>query len=255
MTAPPPVEHEDFDALAAGWALDALEPDDLAAFERHRSDGCTRCDDEVASMLALAAELAYALPQSDPSPELRGRLLAAASPTARPVLQLVRTDADEQPGSRSGRHRAPGRSRWTSGLVAAGLAVVVGVGGWQVGSRVHGSAPPVTAAADRVATLAPPKGGSPVATVLLGTGQATVVTSTLSPSAAGRSYVLWGLPAGGGAAEALGSFDATGTGSHSYRVVLRHPGGTYESLALSDERAGTLPAAPSRTLALGALTH
>lgn len=132
---------------------------------------------------------------------------------------------------------------------------MIALGGGQSATRVHGSAPPVTASADRVAAPAATSGGDPLATVVLGAGQATVVTSTLPSAPTGRSYVLWGLPAGGGAPQpwAPSTSPVPACTPDGWCCVI--PATPYESLALSQERAGTLPAAPSKVLAAGVLTR
>jgi anti-sigma-K factor RskA len=73
-----PKNHDQYEVLAAAWAVDALEPGDQAAFEAHR-DGCDDCTLTVSLMLAVAAELAYAVPDVEPPADLRRRVLAAVA--------------------------------------------------------------------------------------------------------------------------------------------------------------------------------
>jgi anti-sigma-K factor RskA len=63
--------------LTAGYALDALDPEERAAFEAHLG-GCARCQEELASFWEATGALAHAAAGPAPPPELRGRLLAAA---------------------------------------------------------------------------------------------------------------------------------------------------------------------------------
>jgi anti-sigma-K factor RskA len=63
--------------LTAAYALDALEPDERAAFAEHLR-GCERCREEVAAFEQTAAALAYAAEAPPPPPEVRERLLEAA---------------------------------------------------------------------------------------------------------------------------------------------------------------------------------
>lgn len=80
-----PAGHEEFAALAVGWALDALEPADQDRFERHQVS-CPDCRAEVAAALGVATELAYGVPDTEPPPALRLRVLAATTqPVERPT--------------------------------------------------------------------------------------------------------------------------------------------------------------------------
>ena len=59
---------------AAGFALDALDPDEAAEFERHLAI-CPACEDELAGLQMTAAALAFAVDSAVPRPGLRGRVL------------------------------------------------------------------------------------------------------------------------------------------------------------------------------------
>jgi hypothetical protein len=71
-------EHGEWDALAVGWALSALDPEDEERFAAHLP-GCDRCTESVKDALHTVADLAYALPDEAPPPSLKTRLMAAVS--------------------------------------------------------------------------------------------------------------------------------------------------------------------------------
>src|SRR3712207_7218554 len=47
ISLPAPEDHREFDELAVGWALHALEPEDETVFSAHLAT-CARCADTVA---------------------------------------------------------------------------------------------------------------------------------------------------------------------------------------------------------------
>ena len=100
---------------AAAYALDALDPEDRWTYERHL-DTCDRCRQEVATLRDIAGELAYAAEGPEPSPELRDRILAAAS--AEPRTATV----------------VPIRRRWlfpaTAAAAVAAACAAIGLGLW-----------------------------------------------------------------------------------------------------------------------------
>ncbi len=96
MTPDNPVPDDDVTTvheLAGAYALDALPGDEVAIFEAHLAT-CPDCAEEVASMQAVAADLASLAPEAPPR-ELRSAVLTAitdleqvpaatATPTGRP---------------------------------------------------------------------------------------------------------------------------------------------------------------------------
>jgi anti-sigma factor RsiW len=166
-------EHHAWDELAVGWALQALEPEDEAAFARHLPD-CPRCARTVAETYEVMAAMAQDLPPAEPSEELRDRLRAAVEETeqVRPAEQPAAPDvppravpADDPPAapltplppSRFGNLRAPlpirtpdPRPAWRrvlpTALVAAAVAAVLSLGVWNVAVTSDRDAARVTAA-------------------------------------------------------------------------------------------------------------
>jgi anti-sigma-K factor RskA len=101
--------------LAGAYVLGALEPGERAAVARHLAE-CSACAAEMRALRPVADGLARAVPLSDPPPELRERVLRAATGRA----------------PRAARTRMIGRgfdARWLAAaaavLVALGLGVYV----------------------------------------------------------------------------------------------------------------------------------
>ena len=85
-----PDEHADWDALAVGWALAALDPEDEGRFADHLP-GCARCTTTLRDSLDTVVDLAYATPDEPPPPALKSRLMAA-------VAAEPRRSAHAEPG-------------------------------------------------------------------------------------------------------------------------------------------------------------
>jgi hypothetical protein len=155
-------EHGEWDVLAVGWALSALDAQDEARLAAHLP-GCERCTATVREALRTVAELAYAVPEDSPPRKLKQHILAAAAaeprrprPThavetpahpaeerlpAGPRLVTAGLAAGEEAGDGARDDRppaepiplAPRRRRWvTRTAVAAGLALVAALGAWNL---------------------------------------------------------------------------------------------------------------------------
>lgn len=70
--------HGEWDALAVGWALSALDRADEELFAAHLP-GCARCTATVRESLYTVADLAYALPDEAPPVSMKTRLMAAVA--------------------------------------------------------------------------------------------------------------------------------------------------------------------------------
>jgi quercetin dioxygenase-like cupin family protein len=82
------------DALAADaalYALDALDPDETAAYRAHLDAGCAVCRAEVDALHAVASDLGLHAPPVAPPVALRERLLAraAAPPPELPAYHFL----------------------------------------------------------------------------------------------------------------------------------------------------------------------
>jgi anti-sigma-K factor RskA len=126
-------------------ALDALDVDERDVLDDHLA-GCAACTEELAAYAETTAALALALPQADPSPALKGRLLAQAS-RARQVPAGAGAGRAPTPVWR--RERA---SRWRVSLTSlvAGVALLLAIGStiWALSLRAE-----LDAQNARIATL------------------------------------------------------------------------------------------------------
>ncbi|GAB7006317.1 anti-sigma factor [Nocardioides sp. AN3] len=173
----------DIHALSGAYALDALDDDERAEFEKHLA-GCPTCQAEVDSLREAAVGLAE-LTEVAPPAGLRERVLADAS-VVRPLPPLVL--------------HSPRRRRW-SALVAAAAAVILVGGGAAIWHPWTGSAPtpPSISAVDRVAqapdaqrttqTLA--DGGTVTVYRSAKLDKAAVVVKDLPTLPNGKVYEMW----------------------------------------------------------------
>ena len=275
-TTPPPSDHEEFDQLAVGWALHALEPEDEAVFVRHLT-GCARCARTVAETEEVMAAMATDLPLAEPSEGLRSRLRAAVVQTEqvhRPEV-APRTDPETPalvgPPARAGRRVPVGvfsslRRRSPALALAAAVAGVIGLGVWNVSlSTARDRAEAVAAeqsavveellrpGAEVVAQLTAEDTGA-VATVVRQDGDLQVVSHGLSVNDENaETYVLWGVE--GQEPVALGTFDVVRSRLELHDVGSTVAGsGTFDAYAVSLESGRQPPAAPSEVLASGQVT-
>jgi anti-sigma-K factor RskA len=171
--------------LTAGYALDALDPEERSAYEAHLAD-CERCRTELASFWETTEALAVAASGPAPSPELRGRILGAVR--AEPSQVVVPLEPRR-------RRAAP-----VLGAIAAVAAVVAaGVGLWA--ADLSGELDDTRAALEReraaAAVLADP-GARSIALqegegrlVVAEDGRAVLVLDDLEPAPAGKTYQVW----------------------------------------------------------------
>lgn len=281
--------HEAFDELAVGWALHALEPEDEALFARHLPD-CARCARTVSETADVMGALAGELPAAEPSEDLRRRLRAAVEHTEqarRPALPPDQIAEPPEPvaGPRTaGRPSRPGqgarplrpgparpgaplwRRRLPQALIGVGVALVVGLGAWNVvlatsRQQAEQQAAQQSQIVDALltpgqATIAPVSnsGGHAVATVVARHGQIQIVSWGLPVnSEASTTYVVWGMR--NSSPVALGTFDVVRSGMDLRSVGSSRTGlDAYSGYAISLEQGRKAPAAPTDVVANGQVT-
>jgi len=176
--------------LTAGYALDALDPDERRAYEAHLA-GCQHCQEELTSFWETTEALAVAASGPEPSADLRERILADVR--AEPPQVVV-------PFERRRRRAAP-----VLGTAAAVAAVVaIGVGLWA--SSLSGELDDARATLEReraaAAILVHPDARSVALQAGQGKlvvdpeGQAVLVLDGLDPAPAGKTYEMWIVPGG-----------------------------------------------------------
>ena len=147
--------------LTAAYALDALDPDEAEAYERHLSQ-CEECREQLAELNETAAALAFGATAPAPSTRLRASILDAAAAERTNVEPLL-------------------RRRWVSrGLAVAAAAAACIVVGLAVSLSKSSHTETVTAS------------------VVVGPNRtATLYVSGLSAAPSGRTYEAWVIPKGG----------------------------------------------------------
>jgi anti-sigma factor RsiW len=170
--------------LTAGYALDALDPDERRAYEAHLED-CERCRAELSSFWETTEALAVAASGAAPNEALRGRILASARAERQNVI----------PFPRRGRPSVP-----ALGAVAAlAAAAAVAVGIWA--SQVSGDLDEARLALEReraaAAVLADPLSrnvsleAGDGRLVVASDGRGVLVLDALESAPSGKTYMAW----------------------------------------------------------------
>lgn len=188
------MSEQDLHKLTGAYAMDALDELERARFEQHLS-GCEDCRAEVAELRETAALLAETT--ATPAPDsLRESVLAG--------IAQVRPLAPEVPPAVSAAPAAPapaGRRRgWVPFLVAAAVAVLVGIGAvvTQPWSGSDDEVPQLTAAeqvlqAPDAEEVFLDLGAAGRATVVRSKAEdkAVITTEDMVSAPEGKAYELW----------------------------------------------------------------
>ena len=234
-------EHEHWDELAAGYALDALEPEEHAEFVTH-VDGCAHCREAVDRHTLVAAQLgSLAGDDIEMTPPAWSAIrpgVVGGEPATAPEADIVVLLQ---------------RRRWVAVTAAAAVvAALVGVITWRAGHGGNDVQPLASVAAcrqtDGCHVVALNAGDSSPANVLVYGDDLRLVSTSMPAPPKGRVWALWQVPRDG-APRLLSEF---GSGSPRARLAV-----TYDDtsdFALSQERAGVTPAAPTTVVAHGPAT-
>lgn len=221
MTAP----HDDIQELLAAYALDALEPEEIARLHALLEER-PELRATLAELRATANKLPYGLPEATPPAELRQRVLDYATGRAAPAAV------------------APKRGRgWLLALggLAAAAIVAAAIGWGQViglrGELARTNDKLTQAYADlskAQVVLATLQGGSGEGSVVRTREGATVFAVNLPQLQAGRTYQLWRIPKGSPPASAgVFSVDPRGFGVFALEGSQQPQSG--ETVAVTDE--------------------
>jgi anti-sigma-K factor RskA len=211
------MSHEAYADLAAGYALDALEPEERAQFQAHVATGCPECQAALTAYGETLVALAREMPRTPAPPEVKAALLrriAAAQPAARP---------DRTPA------RRVGPAVWVASLAAAAALLLY------LGLQVADLRRELAARTEEAATLRAEIARQRDLLALLGApGTRAVALDGRPPSPAARGRMWWNGD------QRAGLFLASG-------LPALPPGMTYQLWVISEGKpisAGTFAVDP-----------
>lgn len=264
MTRPDP--HAQYEELAAGHALGALEPGDEQLFLDHVT-GCARCERDLAEHRATLAHLAYAVDAAEPPPGLldgiRAGVLASGREVSFPEADLPAPASLEAARERRSAAARLGRAKgWTS--IAAAAALVVGLGVWNV--TLQSDRDEQDAWSDRITAAMRELGEQDTDTVPLTGDDGRVVAVAVvhddrmsllvdgleANDASSTTYVLWGQSRFGDV-RPVAAFDVTEEGM-DVRDGMRMQAGVAEvtRFMVTHEKGRSAPPIPTKpVLAMG----
>jgi anti-sigma-K factor RskA len=267
MTAPVGAGHMPYEELAAGYALDALEPEDEGHFLVHHA-GCAACSELIAEFRQAASNLVLLAEAVEPPPRLAGAIRAAAAEPGMPAaspgppLPSAVPPATQAPPARMVRLRL---RHWAhrSQLVALAAAAALLAGGLGTTVALRGGTRPTSVVGDCAGAnvgchrlvLADAASHRSAAVLLVRDGVAYLVPSTLpADNPATQTYVLWQVT-GQHTPLAVASFDVQAGDHAPIRVGrLAAPFSDTWGFAVSLERGRVIPPSPSRPVALGTVS-
>jgi len=188
--------------LTAGYALDALDPADREAFERHLP-GCEQCQEELAGLWDVSGALAVAAAADGPapSPALRERILADVRAERQTVVPLE-----------SRRRLSPVLATVTA--IAAAVAIGLGVYSIVLHGQLDDTKSALTSQERAAAVLADPTATTVALQagsgrlVIAGGGATVLLLDDLAAAPTGKTYQAWVVE--GKTSVSAGTFAPTG---------------------------------------------
>jgi anti-sigma-K factor RskA len=240
--------HDEWDEIAAGHALGALEPDDEQRFVAHLAT-CDLCPAVLAETDAVMAALALGTEQVAPPPELKTRLMAAIHDASDgpPMAMVSSPDTLEVIRSRRRLSRETLATQWVRLAAAASviLLAVIAAGVWSL----NGSSSPTT---PRFVSLQQSDKADVATVELLGDQAWMIATAMPANNSSDSVYVLWAVPAKG-APVAVGKFDVEAGHPVVQVGEVRNTLASVSAFAVSKEPGRTVPSKPSDVIATGAV--
>ena len=165
----------DLHDLTAGYALDALDPDERARYEEHLAS-CERCRDELQGFWQVAGALGRAAGGPTPPASLRERILEQAR--------------DERPNVVPLRRRIAMPVLASAAAVAAVVAVALGIWSLDLSRDLDDANSVLAVLSDPNARVHETADGE-ANLVVTPTGRAALVVRMLAPAPAGKDYEIW----------------------------------------------------------------
>jgi Anti-sigma-K factor rskA/Putative zinc-finger len=239
-------------------ALNALDVDERDVVDDHLT-GCSACQEELAGYTETAAALALALPQSDPSSTLKGRLLAEARRARLVASDSTRGRIPSPPISRV--QRVSGWRTHLSSLVAGvALALAAGSTAWALSLRSeldaqnariatlserannYARVTAVLQAADTQIRVLESTGGAPDAFGRVyidpDTSEGMLMVRNLPPLPQGRVYQLW-VAGADGTRQSAGLLTWTDKAGNGYTLIkCPETLSRWQSFGVTEEPAG-----------------
>lgn len=190
----------EFHTEVGAYAVDALDPEERAAFEAHLR-GCPDCQRELAEFRETAAELTWSV-AVPPPPDLRGSVLGAIR-EVRPLPPEHAPEAGTGVADELSLRRARRRSRLLTLAVAAATVLALALGGWaytlqqqqrQLVAVARAETELLNAADARVYPVRLEGQQTPVTFVVSRSlNRAMLVGADVPAAGPGRTYQLWTL--------------------------------------------------------------
>ncbi len=262
-----PTREEDFDL----YALGALEGDEKLAIESHIST-CADCARKLAEAQGRISLLALSVPQSDPSPIVKERLMAQIHASPDRVAAPIGAPRSVQPATGGGFF-----GRWWAAVlipVGAALAIATIVLWSQKIQLDHQLADMRVSIAKQQAqldeardlaalfeakdtitiALAPQPGTPPTSAHVMYNAKMGMLMydGNLDPIPADKSYQLWLVPMNGNPINA-GVFNPV-AGQSDHWMMKLPPGTLPKAFAITLEPAGGMPRPTGRMVLVGAVS-
>lgn len=168
--------------LTAGYALDALDPEERRAYEAHLP-GCESCRSELAAFSETAAALAVAASGPVPGAELRDRIVAAVRAEPQAVVPL------------ENRRRRVVPALAAAAAVAAVVALAAGLWATRLSGELDETRSALALLADPGARTIDLRAGD--GRLVVGPdGRALLLLPGLDPAPAGKTYEVWIVASG-----------------------------------------------------------